>query len=586
MQLKQDTELQNGKYRIIRVLGQGGFGITYLAEHTMLDKMVAIKEFFPKDYCDRDETTSTVTMGTRNNSELVTKLKRRFLKEAKNIAKLDHPGIVKIHDIFEENNTAYYVMDYIKGITLSEMVKLFGTLPEEKAIEYITKVGESLEYMHSNKMTHFDVKPANIIVADKSDMPVLIDFGLSKQYSQEGEETSTLLQAVSSGFSPIELYSPESFSEFSPQTDVYSLAATLYYLVTGNIPSTSTKLLEEGLSLPTNISQTNQAAIKKGMSASRVNRPQSINAFLNLVQTPRSPTINNSLTNSTSSEENTVIINPQTETPKSTRNPNTNSKTLSNLNSNNNSSKIILIWITITIIVVLTAIFVVQKCSVQNPTDAATNHVVPSTDVNEHLTGTNNGHMWVDLGLPSGRKWAMCNVGATSPKEYGEYFAWGEINPKETYSLSNYQISNSIIDHGGTLSSYFDVVTMNWGNDWRMPTKEEFEELLKECSWNWSDNNNGYNVIGPNGASIFLPASGYRLNKSFNEVGEIGRYWCSTTGQIESDHDEISNFYGLSDVLCLYNPNLGNYFLKETKGSRYIYHAAIYYGFSIRGVRN
>ena len=114
MQLKTNSLLQSGKYRIIRLLGQGGFGITYLAENTMLGKQVAIKEFFPKDFCGRDNT-SHLTLGTQNNADTVSKLKARFIKEAQNIAKLDHPGIVHIHDIFEENNTAYYVMDYIDG---------------------------------------------------------------------------------------------------------------------------------------------------------------------------------------------------------------------------------------------------------------------------------------------------------------------------------------------------------------------------------------------------------------------------------------------------------------------------------------
>ncbi|MCM1111333.1 MAG: hypothetical protein NC336_09000 [Clostridium sp.] len=108
------STLQNGKYEIAKVLGQGGFGITYLAIHTFLDRKVAIKEFFPKDFCDRDETTSHVTLGTANTAELVSKLKAKFLKEAKNIARLNHPNIVSIQDIFEENNTAYYLMDYIE----------------------------------------------------------------------------------------------------------------------------------------------------------------------------------------------------------------------------------------------------------------------------------------------------------------------------------------------------------------------------------------------------------------------------------------------------------------------------------------
>lgn len=134
MQLQAGTTLQNGKYKIIRVLGQGGFGITYLAGNTLLDKPVAIKEFFPKDFCGRDNT-SHITPGTQNNADTIEKLKSRFLKEAKNIAKLDHPGIVKIYDIFEENNTAYYVMDYIEGENLNDIVKRNGPLPEQKADE-------------------------------------------------------------------------------------------------------------------------------------------------------------------------------------------------------------------------------------------------------------------------------------------------------------------------------------------------------------------------------------------------------------------------------------------------------------------
>lgn len=149
MQLSANTELQNGKYRIIRVLGQGGFGITYLAEHTMLDKKVAIKEFFPKEYCDRDENTSHLTIGTKNSIEIVEMLKTKFIKEAKNISKLNHKNIITIHDIFQENDTAYYVMEYVNGASLSQMVKENGALPEGKAISYIKKVADAEGYMHS-----------------------------------------------------------------------------------------------------------------------------------------------------------------------------------------------------------------------------------------------------------------------------------------------------------------------------------------------------------------------------------------------------------------------------------------------------
>ena len=279
MNLKENTTLQSGKYRIIRVLGQGGFGITYLAENVFFNKIVAIKEFFPKSFCGRDNT-SHLTLGTANNAETVEKLLNRFMKEARNIAKLDHPGIVKIQDIFKENNTAYYVMDYIEGENLNEIVKRNGSLSEEKAVEYIKKVGEALSYIHSKNMTHFDVKPANIMIRRSDDMPILIDFGLSKQYDGSGDATSTMLNAISQGYSPIELYNPGTLNSFSPQTDVYSLAATLLFLLTGKTPHSASDIATDGLSLPDSISQDMKETIQSAMQIRKNTRTQDIENFV------------------------------------------------------------------------------------------------------------------------------------------------------------------------------------------------------------------------------------------------------------------------------------------------------------------
>ncbi|MDE6696712.1 MAG: serine/threonine protein kinase, partial [Muribaculaceae bacterium] len=314
MQLREGSELQNGKYRILRVLGQGGFGITYLAENTLLDRKVAIKEFFPKDFCGRDNT-SHLTLGTQNNAETVEKLKTRFLKEAKNIAKLDHTGIIKIHDIFEENNTAYYVMDYIEGENLNEIVKRQGPLSEAKAVQYIQKVGVALDYIHSRNMTHFDVKPANIMVRRSDDQPILIDFGLSKQYDSHGDATSTLMQGVSHGYSPIELYNPGSLSSFSPQTDVYSLGATLYFLLTGRVPPPASDLLENGIIMPPDFSDSNATAIQNAMSICRTKRPLQISAFteqLSIQSNNQKP----SQESVSDTNEDTVFINPEREKDK------------------------------------------------------------------------------------------------------------------------------------------------------------------------------------------------------------------------------------------------------------------------------
>ena len=287
--LQPQTTLQCGKYRIISTLGQGGFGITYLAEQVMLGRKVAIKEFFYKEYCDREEGTSHVTLGTQSNRETVRRFREKFLKEARTISQLDHPNIIKIHDIFEENNTAYYVMEYIEGENLSEMVKRQGALPEATAVAYIKKVADALAYIHARSINHLDVKPGNIMLRQHDQQIVLIDFGLSKQYDEVGSQTSSTPVGISLGFAPIEQYSPSGVGQFSPQTDIYSLGATLYWLVVGKTPPSAHELINDGLPpMPLSVSASVQKVIRNAMQAKKVDRPQSVEAFLNLFDKKKS----------------------------------------------------------------------------------------------------------------------------------------------------------------------------------------------------------------------------------------------------------------------------------------------------------
>lgn len=245
-QLQPDTTLQSGKYRIIRTLGQGGFGITYLAEQVMLDRKVAIKEFFMKELCGRDGSTSHVTLGTEGSRETVQRFREKFLKEARNIAKLNHPNIVKIIDVFEENGTAYYVMEYAEGGSLADKVNRQGYLSEPVATRYIMQVAEALAYVHARKMNHLDVKPANIMLTG-TDTAVLIDFGLSKQYNVGGQQTSTTPVGISEGYAPMEQYKQGGVGEFSPETDIYALGATFFKMLTGITPPCASDVNEEGV---------------------------------------------------------------------------------------------------------------------------------------------------------------------------------------------------------------------------------------------------------------------------------------------------------------------------------------------------
>ena len=246
--LRSNSTLQGGKYRIIKKLGQGGFGITYLAENTMLEGKVAIKEFFFKEYCERNELTCHVTVPTSNNRDTVQRFKQKFIKEAKTIFRLNHPNIVRILDVFEENDTAYYVMEYIEGESLSDMVTRRGAIPFAEAIGYVKAAAEALMYIHSKKINHLDIKPGNLMKRNDDGEIVLIDFGVAKQYDLDTSQgTTTTPVGISCGYSPTEQYRKNGVQTFSPQSDVYSLAATLFKLLTGNTPPEAMEIQDEGL---------------------------------------------------------------------------------------------------------------------------------------------------------------------------------------------------------------------------------------------------------------------------------------------------------------------------------------------------
>ena len=246
--LQPNSTLQGGKYRIIEKLGQGGFGITYLAENTLLLGKVAIKEFFFKEYCDRDDSTSRVTIPTSGNREIVERFKQKFIKEARTIFSLNHPNIVRILDVFEENGTAYYVMDYIEGESLGDMVKRRGAIPEAEALGYVKDAASALEYIHSKNINHLDIKPSNLVLRHDDGKVLVIDFGVAKQYDAvTSEGTTTTPVGISHGYSPAEQYRKNGVQAFSPQSDVYALAATLFKLLTGNTPPEAMEIQDDGL---------------------------------------------------------------------------------------------------------------------------------------------------------------------------------------------------------------------------------------------------------------------------------------------------------------------------------------------------
>ena len=287
------TSLQGGRYVIERVLGQGGFGITYLCQHTKLRKQVAIKEFFFAQFCERQGDTSQVTVPTAGNRELVEKFRIKFVKEARLIAgKLSQaPSVVNVSDVFDENGTSYYVMDYINGRSLAEVVKQRGRLGEAEAIDIIEQVGKALAYVHSCGINHLDIKPANIMMNRATGRAVLIDFGVAKQYdATTGEATTTTPVGRTPGYAPLEQYSLGGVSHFTPQSDIYALGATLYKLVTGDTPPEATAMPKDAvLPYPDDISEPVRKAITAAMQLHKEDRPARVEDFLQLLHSQRKP---------------------------------------------------------------------------------------------------------------------------------------------------------------------------------------------------------------------------------------------------------------------------------------------------------
>ena len=283
--LQLNTTLQGGKYRIERVLGQGGFGITYLARNTVFDVNVAIKEFFMKDENDRDG--NSVTTPNTTKSELFNGQKEKFKKEAKRMFAIKNEHIVGVQDLFEENGTAYYVMDYIDGESLAARLKRTGNpMTESEVNKILPQILDALKVIHDNGIWHLDLKPANIMM-DKAGDIKLIDFGASKQLNaQKGGATTSAAISYTNGYAPREQME-QNYEKFGPWTDIYALGATLYNLLTNKRPPLPTDIDDDAttdkhqvLPFPDSVSGEMKSLVLLMMKTNRLLRPQSIDVII------------------------------------------------------------------------------------------------------------------------------------------------------------------------------------------------------------------------------------------------------------------------------------------------------------------
>ena len=542
MFLEQGTSLQGGKYKIIRYISSGGFGATYEASHVIFRKNVAIKEFFVKDYCNRDATTNNVVIATQSKCALVEKLRRKFLDEAVALFELRHNNIVRVTDVFEENGTAYYVMDYIDGSSLSAIIANRGALGESEAVGYIRQVADALDYVHSHNRLHLDIKPGNIMI-DNAGNAVLIDFGVSKQYDEEsGENTSTLI-GVTPGYAPLEQVG-NNVIDFFPATDIYALGATLYKALTGVTPvAANLRACGDSLPpLPATVSDTTRTAVEAAMHLNRHERLQSIAEFLALLsenaapKSPRGPKVPNDDTVITKEPIDTKVPNDPNEETVDVRIDKESSswefpKEYHTEDSDNGGDRSepgrILWWLLGVVLSYIIVCFCIFAATDSESNDDISTFATTDSESNDDISTDQK----VDLGLSV--YWSGWNVGASSPEGPGNYYAWGETTTKSNYTESSYQYHNgsSFINIGSNISgTQYDVARAQWGGSWRLPTKAECQELVYRCTWTWTTYKDvpGYKVTGPNGNSIFLPAAGYRDGTEPYDRGFGGYYWLGT----------------------------------------------------------
>ena len=296
--LQPNTTLQGGKYRIERVLGQGGFGITYLAIQVSLNRKVAIKELFigGSGQAINDRRGNMVIVTNSANQASFNQQKEKFKKEALRLANLNHPNLVKVHEFFEENGTAYFVMDYIDGMSLRTKMNREGKFSESLVLNYLQQILPALETAHKHCIWHLDIKPENILV-DKQGHVYLIDFGASKHVEPNSTLTTSLALAYTPGYCPPELldlsnetpeYYVQAIKDIGPWIDIYALGATMYNLLTDSIPPSKRRLDKEGRNafiFPSSVSSSTQDLIVWMMKPNRNERPQCVKDVLKSLET-------------------------------------------------------------------------------------------------------------------------------------------------------------------------------------------------------------------------------------------------------------------------------------------------------------
>jgi len=271
-----------GEYRVVAVVGEGGFGIVYRCEHLRLGNEVAIKEYMPAAIASRVQTGHVSVLSGRHRESFDAGL-RSFVNEAQLLTRFDHPALVKVRHFWEANGTAYMVMPYYAGVTLAQAIARRGEAPSEAWLcKLLDGLLDALELIHREDIYHRDIAPDNILL-QADDRPVLLDFGAARRAIADFTQNFTVI--LKPGYAPIEQYGESGAARQGAWTDLYALAATLYYCITGKRPTDAVSRLQEDTLVPLAVAARGRysasllAALDRALAVSAADRPQSVEAF-------------------------------------------------------------------------------------------------------------------------------------------------------------------------------------------------------------------------------------------------------------------------------------------------------------------
>lgn len=500
------TTLQMGKYRIVRFIASGGFGNTYEVLNVEFDERMAMKEFFMRGVNEREDDSVSVSVSNAENKQQFEVQKEKLKKEARRLRRLHNSNIVKVHDLFEENGTVYYVMDYIDGESLSKRLKRTSKpLSEDEVRNILPQLLKALDEVHRNGIWHLDIKPANIMV-DSHGKALLIDFGASKQLrSSEGYSVSTsTAMCYTPGYAPMEQIE-QNFDKFGPWTDFYALGATLYCLLTTKKPPSTSEIAEgNAFAYPPSVSPRMRRLVEWLMQPARRKRPQSVEEIRGFIKEEPITEDEEETTvyvDSPKKEEETVVESERKQTA-----PNKafqkKKEDVNTQNTNKNASVIKRMWMLVLLIVAIVCVsgFFINK----------NNEITLDTPSNEEKTIIDN--LVNNMVYVSGGTFTM----GETPEQGSD--AYDDEKPAHRVTLSSYYIGKYEVTQAewkavmGSNPSNFKgdnlpVDNVSWndcqefirklntltGKNFRLPTEAEWEFAARG-----GNNSRGYKYSGSN----------------------------------------------------------------------------------------